>query len=192
MKTNYARLLLVIASIFGIWMLTTAQDATPTPSDYVTLQFSDIRGIAPDTIEGYRTGAGLGYALPAELNGYPGPRHVLDLANDLELTDEQLEQIQALYDEMLPQAIEFGEALLKQEETIELAFREGSVSDEWLRTNLTLAAQLEGNLRFVHLSTHLDTLDILTQHQVVMYNQLRGYDAPTNTENHEGHSGHGN
>lgn len=62
---------------------------TPTPSAYGELLDTEIRGIDPATIEGYRTGAGLGMALPAELNGYPGPRHVLDLAAELELTSDQ-------------------------------------------------------------------------------------------------------
>ncbi|MEE8390439.1 MAG: hypothetical protein V3S14_06535 [Anaerolineae bacterium] len=63
----------------------TESETTPTPSAYRELLSSEIRGIDSDTIEGYLTGAGLGFALPAELNGYPGPRHVLDLASDLEL-----------------------------------------------------------------------------------------------------------
>jgi len=85
----------------------TESETTPTPSAYRELLSSEIRGIDPDTIEGYLTGAGLGFALPAELNGYPGPRHVLDLASDLELTSEQQEQIQSLFDEMESQAIEW-------------------------------------------------------------------------------------
>lgn len=185
------RTVVIIASIVvmivgALVALVSAQEATPTPSDYVELQFTDIRGLSVEEIEGYQTGAGLGYALPAELNGYPGPRHVLDLAAELDLTDEQDDAIQELYDTMLPQAIELGEDILAQEEAIELAFREGSMTDDQLKETLVEAARLEGDLRYVHLSTHLATIDILSPRQVHQYNQLRGYEAPS----HEEHSGH--
>jgi hypothetical protein len=35
-----------------------------------------------------------------DANGYPGPAHVLTLANELELTKSQLEQVTAIYDRM--------------------------------------------------------------------------------------------
>lgn len=167
--------------------VTSAQDVTPTPSGYVDLQFSEIRGLSTELIEGYQTGAGLGFALPAELNGYPGPRHVLDLRDELELTDTQEAGIQALYDDMLPQAIELGEQILAQEEAIELAFREGTVTDTFLQESLAEAGRLESELRYIHLSTHLATIDILTEHQVRQYNVLRGYEAESDHSEHSGH-----
>lgn len=161
---------------------------TPTPSAYGELLDTEIRGIDPATIEGYRTGAGLGMALPAELNGYPGPRHVLDLADELELTSEQRTQIQALFDEMLPDAIALGEQILDQEAGLELAFRERTIDEESLRDMLVSIESLKAELRYVHLRTHLVTLEIMTPHQVQLYNNLRGYTATT--EDHSAHQGH--
>ena len=129
----------------------------------------------------------MGFALPAELNGYPGPRHVLDMADDLELTDEQEANIQALYDEMLPQAIELGEQILAQEESLELTFREETVTETVLEEALTEVGRLESDLRYVHLSTHLATIEILTEHQVQQYNILRGYEAESDHSEHSGH-----
>ncbi|MEL6527492.1 MAG: hypothetical protein AAFQ07_17460 [Chloroflexota bacterium] len=186
-RTMRASIIVLIALLVVILAVATAQDVTPTPSDYVDLQFTEIRGLSTEQIEGYQIGAGLGFALPAELNGYPGPRHVLDLAVDLELTSTQQVAIQALYDDMLPQAIELGEQILAQEEAIELAFRDGTVTDIFLQESLAEAGRLESELRYVHLSTHLATIDILTEHQVRQYNVLRGYDAESD---HSGHSGH--
>lgn len=80
--------------------------------------------MSAEEIEGYHTGKGLGMALPAELNGYPGPRHVLDLANELNLTDDQQQAIQTLYDGMLPEAIRVGESILEHEAELESAFRD--------------------------------------------------------------------
>ncbi|MEO1289182.1 MAG: hypothetical protein AAFV93_15570 [Chloroflexota bacterium] len=176
-----------IVVIAGILFAMMHQNNTGIASDYVNLQFTDIRGLSLEQIEGYQTGAGLGFALPAELNGYPGPRHVLDLADDLELTSTQQAEIQALYDDMLPQAIELGNQILAQEEAIELAFREGTVTDTFLQEALAEAGRLESELRYVHLSTHLATIDILTEHQVRQYNVLRGY---ADVSDHSEHSGH--
>lgn len=186
-RTIRASIIAVIALLVVLLAVTTAQDVTPTPSDYVDVQFTEIRGLSTEQIEGYQTGAGLGFALPAELNGYPGPRHVLDLADELELTDTQEADIQALYDEMLPQAIDLGEQILAQEEAIELAFREGTVTDTFLQESLAEAGRLESALRYIHLSTHLATINILTEHQVRQYNVLRGYEAESDHSEHSGH-----
>ena len=162
----------------------TESETTPTPSAYRELLSSEVRGIDADTIEGYLTGAGLGFALPAELNGYPGPRHVLDLASDLELTPEQREQIQSLFDEMESQAIELGQQTLDAEAELEQAFREKTISEDSLNTQLVEIGQLKARLRFVHLRTHLATVAILSQHQVMQYNALRGYgDMPAGHHN---------
>lgn len=175
---------IAITVLFSVILLmsftaTNAQgDAQPTvtPSGYSELLETEIRGFSPDQIDGYRTGKGLGMALPAELNGYPGPRHVLDLAEEIELTSKQLEDIQLLYDGMLPQAVELGEQILTREANLELAFREGAIDEASLQVQLDELGDLYAQLRFVHLSTHLETLDILTQHQVFLYNNLRGYE----------------
>jgi Spy/CpxP family protein refolding chaperone len=161
-------------------------EPTPTPSGYGELLDTEIRGLSPDAIETYQTGAGGGLALPAELNGYPGPRHVLDLAEELELTEDQRAEIQDLYDTMLPEAILLGEQILQAEAELELAFRENRIDETFLETQLVEIGNLQSQLRFVHLRTHLATVDILTPHQVVQYNSLRGYD--TDNE-HQGHQG---
>jgi hypothetical protein len=111
-------------------------EPTPTPSGYGELLDTEIRGLSPDAIETYRTGAGGGLTLPAELNGYPGPRHVLDLAEELELTEDQREEIQDLYDTMLPEAILLGEQILQAEAELELAFRENRIDETFLETQL--------------------------------------------------------
>jgi Spy/CpxP family protein refolding chaperone len=151
---------------------------------------SEIRGIAPDTIEGYLKGEGLGMALPAELNGYPGPRHVLALREELGLTPEQTEQVQALFDKMQPQAIDLGKQLLAAEAKLESDFRNGTLDEEGLSTQLQQIGNLQAALRFVHLRTHLATVEILSPHQVRQYNVLRGYaemPAGHDPQDHQGH-----
>jgi hypothetical protein len=163
---------------------------TPTPSPYRKLLDSEIRGIDDKTIEEYLTGKGMGLALPAELNGYPGPRHVIDLADDLELSPEQLTLIQALFDEMQPQAIALGEEILVAEAALEEDFRQQKIDETSLESQLQTIATLQARLRFVHLSTHLATIDILSLHQVTLYNSLRGYsDVPADHNQHQHGSG---
>jgi Spy/CpxP family protein refolding chaperone len=156
-------------------------------SGYTDLLDTKIRGLSAEQIEGYQTGSGLGMALPAELNGYPGPRHVLDFdsSDELKLTDSQNDEIQALYDEMLPEAIRLGEEILTQEAELEQAFRNGTIDNEFLKKQLTSLSELYADLRFAHLSTHLATINVLTPHQVVLYNSLRGY-----ADSDMDHSGH--
>ena len=89
---------------------------------------------------------------------------------------------------MLPEAINLGEQILVAEAELELAFRENTIDEVVLEEQLLAIGELKAQLRFVHLRTHLATIDIMTQHQVVMYNMLRGYDVDLP---HHGHGGHG-
>jgi Spy/CpxP family protein refolding chaperone len=193
MRNRIGLLVIVICIAFSVVigrnLIVQAQtDVTATPSPYGTLLDTEIRGMSPDTIEAYRLGSGNGIALPAELNGYPGPRHVLDLADELNLTDYQREQTQALYDEMQPEAVRIGEAILAGEAALELAFRDQTIDEASLEIQLADLGALEAELRFVHLRTHLAMLDILTPEQIEQYNVLRGYQA-SESGGHQGHHG---
>src|SRR3974377_1723295 len=48
-----------------------------------------VKALSGQQVEDLRAGRGMGLALAAELNGYPGPAHVLELADKLELTSDQ-------------------------------------------------------------------------------------------------------
>lgn len=183
MNTSIRKIMILIFTMSIVGIFVVAQDPTVTPAGYESLLYTEIRGIGEDDIEGYRTGAGLGFALPAELNGYPGPRHVLDFSEELNLKSDQLEEIQDLYDEMLLQAIELGEDILQAEAELELAFREETITTDYLVIQLEFIEGLRTDLRYVHLSTHLSTITILTPHQIQQYNVIRGYAD-------EGHTGH--
>ena len=50
-----------------------------------------------------------------------------------------------------------------------------TITDELLRQILQKIAQVHSELRYVHLSTHLKTPDILESEQITLYNKLRGY-----------------
>ena len=157
-------------------------------SPYAGEEARGIKALSQDDIEGLLAGAGTpfgGMAKPAELNGYPGPRHVLDAteAGEFEVTDEQKAQIETLYKEMRAEAISLGEQIIELEIAVDDAFTNASIDEAFLEENVTKSARLYGQLRVVHLKYHLSMVDILSDEQVAQYNELRGYTSgdPCNT-----------
>jgi len=69
-------------------------------SPYAGLQHREIKALDAKQMDDLRTGRGMSLALAAELNGYPGPLHTLELADDLGLTAAQRERVQALFASM--------------------------------------------------------------------------------------------
>jgi len=65
-------------------------------SPYAGQQDRSIKALSEQDVAGYRTGAGMGLAKAAELNGYPGPMHSLESAKALGLTSAQQEELGAL------------------------------------------------------------------------------------------------
>jgi hypothetical protein len=152
-----------------------AQQAPISP--YRAELTSEIRGLSAQEIEDLREGRGMGLARAAELNGYPGPRHLLEAveAGQLHLSAEQLGAIRRLFEAMTDEARRLGATILREEQALEAAFRAGGISEAELRARVARIAALSGELRAVHLRTHLKTRAILTDHQIQRYNQVRGY-----------------
>ena len=62
-----------------------AQHAQP----YSGMQARAVKALSDEQIADLKTGRGMGLALAAELNGYPGPRHMLELQKELTLSETQ-------------------------------------------------------------------------------------------------------
>ena len=125
----------------------------------------------------------------AELNGYPGPRHILDAAEagQFHLSPDQLSAVRRLFEGMSDEAQRLGAAILKEEQGLEAAFRARTVDATDLRERVARIAASQGELRAVHLRTHLATRALLNDDQIEHYNQVRGYtgsDAGPNQHNH--------
>jgi hypothetical protein len=58
-------------------------------SPYAGMQTRTIKALSEQQIADLKAGRGMGLVLPAELNGYPGPAHVLELSDQLGLSAEQ-------------------------------------------------------------------------------------------------------
>jgi hypothetical protein len=114
-------------------------------------------------------------ALPAELNGYPGPSHVLELAEPLALTQDQRARTQLLLSEMKREAVAFGARLIESERLLDALFADGVATTETVAAATAHAAQLQGQLRALHLKYHVEMRQLLTTTQLARYDHLRGY-----------------
>ena len=139
------------------------------------MQARDIKALSEQQIADLRAGKGMSLALPAELNGYPGPAHTLELAEQLQLTPEQRARTQALFGEMQREASALGEALIDAERELDRLFSGRRATPETLAAATAKAAQAQGRLRESHLRYHLTMMQVLSADQVARYNQLRGY-----------------
>ena len=146
-----------------------------TQSPYIGQESREIKALSEQEIEAYLNGKGMGYAKAAELNQYPGPRHVLDMAEQLDLTEEQSKKTQAVFDAMKSAAIAFGQQLVKKEQELDRQFADESINTASLKKLLLEIGTLQARIRFVHLDAHLEQKALLSRHQVQQYVQLRGY-----------------
>jgi hypothetical protein len=142
---------------------------------YGGLQTREIKSLSAADMTGYREGRGMSMALAAELNGYPGPLHVLELAGRLGLSPEQLRATQELHVRMKSSAVSAGESLIAAERDLDRLFASRSATAQRLSELLARVAEAQARLRGVHLQAHLEQVRILKPEQVDQYNKLRGY-----------------
>jgi len=144
-------------------------------SPYAGLESREIKALSAEQIAEYRSGEGMGLALAAELNSYPGPRHTLDLAGPLELSSSQQAAVSGVMAVMERDARRLGGMLVERERQLDRAFAGGTVDEAALTTHTAVIARLQGELRWVHLRAHLEVRRVLTEEQVRRYDALRGY-----------------
>jgi Spy/CpxP family protein refolding chaperone len=154
---------------------TLAQHSHGSQTPYAGMQNRAIKSLSDSDIHELRRGGGWGLALAAELNGMPGPAHLLELKDQIPLTADQVTKTQALLDEMRKAAIPTGERLIAAEKALEAAFAVGKVDEPSLRRLLAEAESARTELRFIHLSEHYKTVQFLKPEQIKRYNILRGY-----------------
>ena len=156
-------------------------------SPYAGQQTRAIKSLSADDLAELGRGGGWGLARAAELNGMPGPAHLLELQDDIPLAPVQVAAIAAIFERMRADAIARGRALIAGERAIEAAFSAGTVSEWSLRALLADIGRARTALRHTHLAAHLKTLPLLTGDQVARYNALRGYSGDPCANPPEGH-----
>jgi Spy/CpxP family protein refolding chaperone len=123
----------------------------------------------------YLNGEGMGLAKAAELNHYPGPRHVLDIADKLGLSSDQITATRALFNDVHTKAQALGKQLLAGEDELDALFREQHADAEKVRQLTAKIADLQGQLRALHLTAHVRERALLSPEQVTTYDALRAY-----------------
>ena len=149
----------------------TAQHAQP----YAGQQDRPVKALSEAEVRGYLSGAGMGYARAAELNHYPGPMHVLELAESLELSADQLRRTQALFETVKEEARRLGAEIVEKERELDALFAEAQATDEKVEAVLEEIAALQARLRGAHLRAHIAQRDIMSDDQIARYDALRGY-----------------
>jgi Spy/CpxP family protein refolding chaperone len=163
-----------------------AAAAAQTPGrPYTGQETRAIKALSEDDVRAYLNGEGMGLAKAAEFNRYPGPKHVLELADALALTPDQRKKVAAVHARMRDAAVALGKQVVDAERTLDTAFARSAIDTAGLRAKVGHIAELQGALRVAHLAAHLETRAILTPAQVDRYVSLRGYGG-----GHEHHGDH--
>lgn len=145
------------------------------PTPYAGLQQRPLKALSEQQIADLKAGRGMGLALPAELNGYPGPSHVLEHADVLALTGKQREQTKDLFEGMKAEAIPIDERLIEQEASLDNLFAGREVTLASLRSATEEIGATQARLRETHLKYHLAMMKLLSAAQIEQYRRLRGY-----------------
>ena len=151
-----------------------AQHAHGT-SPYAHSRDADVPSLSPHEVRELRNGEGMGLARAAELNHFPGPKHLLELAPELGLSDVQIGRIQAIHRKMKANAIAKGEGILEAELHLANLFASGQPSAEVLTRITGHLGLMRGQLQAIHLLAHIEAASELTDEQIESYDRLRGY-----------------
>ena len=179
-------------TVLAVLIISMAAQAADRPhaavSKYAGQETRTIKSLSAEDIAELKRGGGWGLAKAAELNGMPGPVHLLELKDVIALDAAQVSAINVVYAGMKSRAIALGEKLIGLERDLEDQFRNRTVSDATLRASLGAIAETRKELRYTHLAAHLKTPKILTGDQIKAYNAKRGYAGPDPCANMpEGH-----
>ena len=165
---------LVLVTALGL-ALATGNAAAQSGSAYAGMQARPIKALSAEQIADLRAGRDMSLALVAELNGYPGPRHVLELGEQLGLTDQQRAGVRRLFDDMTAEVLRLGEQLISQEAELDRLFARRVVTPSSLDSATAAIGATQARLRKAHLKYHLLASELLTPAQMQRYSELRGY-----------------
>ena len=177
----------IVLALVAVSGPASGQAAHGQHSPYAGEESRAVKSLSPEDIAELRRGGGWGLAKAAELNGMPGPVHLLELKDQIPLTPEQVDAVTEIYERMRAQAIVEGERYIAHEQALEEAFRARTVTEEKLREMLGDIEGSRARLRFIHLAAHLGMPELLTDEQIARYNALRGYRAHHHGTDHKVH-----
>ncbi|HEY7609385.1 MAG TPA: hypothetical protein VIF14_09150 [Alphaproteobacteria bacterium] len=154
---------------------TASASAQQSHQPYAGQEQRQVKALSEAEIADFLAGRGMGFAKAAELNGYPGPAHLLENAAALKLSDAQRRGIEAIRARMAAAAAALGREIVAKERELDAAFAGGRIAEEVLAAKTGEIAALTGRLRAVHLAAHIESRPLLSPQQIAEYNKLRGY-----------------
>ena len=177
-------------TLFALAFIAASAFHTPNAASasYAGQEERAIKALSAEEVRSLRDGKGMGFAKAAELNSYPGPSHVLQLAEQLQLSASQKEQTAALFKAMEAKARKLGNELVEAERELDQLFASRSATAPLLETQLAKIGNLQAQVRGTHLAAHIAQAAILKPEQIAQYDKLRGYhNKPQHDSNHAGH-----
>lgn len=184
------RLIIVVTlSVATGWWPAALSDAAAQPSrpmhaqgrfvPHVTAEGDTTYGLSQREAQGLLAGRGMGMARPAEMNGYPGPLHVLELADELALTPEQKQQAREAREQVVTEVPVLGRQIVEKELALDRLFRSGSAEATQIDALTQEISQLRAALRAIHLRAHVVMQRALAVEQVRAYMEARGQAVPS-------------
>jgi Spy/CpxP family protein refolding chaperone len=142
---------------------------------YAGMEARAIKALSEQQVADLKAGRGMGLALAAELNGYPGPIHAIELADKLGLSSDQVARLRELFEAMKAETIPLGMQLIAAERSLDDAFAGRTITLASLESETQSIGAIQARLRAAHLKYHLAAVAVLTPEQVEKYKELRGY-----------------
>ncbi len=147
----------------------------PVAPNYAAPQPREIKALSTQEQRGWMEGENMGMARAAELNGYPGPMMVLEMAQTLKLTPEQAAATRELMTRHKAEVRKLGAELVDAERQLDVAFREHSADAVQVTRLTTQISQLHGRIRASHLQTYVAAAAVLTPEQMQRYMGMHGF-----------------
>ncbi len=163
------------AAAFATIALASPTHLAAQTSPYAGQQTREIKSLSAQDIDDLLNARGMALAKAAELNGYPGPAHTIELTSVLNLTSVQREAVDEIRERMIAAATPLGAEIVARERALDRQFAAGAITKAQVEAETEALGSLLGRLRAVHLVAHLETKAILNAQQVARYNELRGY-----------------
>lgn len=168
---------LLVCALLAFATPANAQHAGHGTPSHMEASPVSVKTLDPEQVTAYLEGRGMGLARAAEMNAYPGPLHVLELAEGLALTPAQRQAAETLRAEMLAEARPLGQRIVDAEQALDALFAAGAATAEAVERMTVTIGELQGRLRAAHLKAHLGMREVLTPEQVARYDALRGHAA---------------
>ena len=169
-----------IAILLLVPTIALAQHAQP----YAGQDSRVIKALSAQETADLLAGRGMGLAKAAELNSYPGPLHALELREALGLDATQVAALEDQKGRMADAAKTLGQRIVSAERELDRLFAERRIDAATLQARAEEIGRMQGQLRAVHLATHLETRAVLSEAQVRRYDELRGYAGITPAPQH--------